>query len=641
MARVLGIGCIEKHANQELIRHANHVEYKGLAELQNRIDGIRSLKTRDQIMPWEVLHIDQSDLLNPRLAEQFRDIIVKEYGAGSDIRHYDYVSNESGPARNITVKFVVYPIVLGRENHRLTDSELLTRIHTNLEFLVKRLGSDRLLIELPNPEELSQHEGLLKLFKDPGGIGNLLGHQKIGLALDLDDLQAWAGQLGIPQVGLPDALPPDRVRKARVGKDRFDLLRDLFEKNRLESLEAVTYNGSDAQDLLEIKSLLRESGATLIDDALSVQYYFPEIDKFRHREIFEGVRYCFQALSNISPYVHRWIARKIEDLTPLLKREPNYAEQTVLNGTAVIEAGAFVSPTATVGAGSIVKRGAVVMEHATVEDGAVIGENVYVAEGARIKGGHIEGNVYVGSGVLIEGNCTIKDGVWIDDGVKVIRNTVIVNLCYIGEGTVIYSASISNGVILERHCELRPGTYIRKDAIFGDHVVFRSEAKNTVIMNGVPLRDPETGEEVVGGSESGHYGYCGDSILGRMVNEGAGDMNSNVKNDWGKTRVTIGGWRFASGLAKFGAIIGDFTTVGCLTVLEPGTLIGRACNVYGAKVRSWLQTATVYAEDQIPSQRWADSLPREQHSLEGRSAAVYRAIRSFEESRTKRVSAYP
>jgi len=641
MARILGIGCIEKHANQELVQHTTHVEYSGLADLQNRIDGIRSFKAHDQIIPWEILHIDQTDILNPRLAEQYRDIIVKEYGARSDIRHYDYVSNESGPARNITVKFVVYPIVLGRKNHHLSGSDLLTRFDSNLEFLVQRLGSERLLIELPHPEELAHHEGLQKLVLDPSGLKKLLGDHEIGLAFDLDNVQAWAQQLRVPSKELADTLPLDSVKKARVGKDHFALLGDLFQGNLLESLEAVTYNGSDAQNLLKIKSLLQESGATLIDDALSVQYYFPDIPEFRHREIFEGVRYCYQALDNISPYVHTWITRKIQDLTPLLDREPNYTEQTVVNGTGVIDAGAYVSPKATVGAGSIVKRGAVVTEHAIVEDGAVIGENVYVAEGAHIKSGHIEANVYVGSGVLIEGNCTIKDGVWIDDGVKVIRNTTIINLCYVGEGTEIFSASISNGVILEKHCELRPGTYIRKDAIFGDHVVFRSEAKNTVIMNGVPLRDPKTGEEVVGGSESGHYGYCGDSILGRMVNEGAGDMNSNVKNDWGNARVTIDGWRFASGLAKFGAIIGDFTTVGCLTVLEPGTLIGRACNVYGAKVRSWLQTATVYAEDQIPSQRWADSLPREQHSLEGRSAAVYRAIRSFEEGRTKRVSAHP
>jgi len=641
MARILGIGCIEKHANQKLIQHTTHVEYNGLADLQNRIDSTRSFRAHDQIIPWEILHIDQTDVLDPRLAEQYRDIIVKEYGARSDIRHYDYASNESGPARNITVKFVVYPIVSGLQTRRLSGSELLTRVDTNLEFLVQRLGSERLLIELPKPEELSHHEGLQKLFMDPGGLSKLLRDHEIGLSLDLDDVQAWAQQLGIQQVDLPDTLPLDRVKKTRVGNDHFDLLGDLFQGNRLESLEAVTYNGSDTQSVLKIKSLLRDSGATLIDDALSVEYYFPEIAEFRHREIFEGVRYCFQALDNISPYVHTWITRKLEDLTPFLDREPNYTEQTVVNGTGVIEAGAFVSPKATVGAGSIVKRGAVVTGDAIVEDGAVIGENVYVAEGAHIKSGHIEGNVYVGSGVLIEGNCTIRDGVWIDDGVKVIRNTAIIDLCYVGEGTEIYSASISDGVILEKHCELRPGAYIRKDAIFADHVVFRSEAKNTVIMNGVPLRDPQTGEDVVGGSESGHYGYCGDSILGRMVNEGAGDMNSNVKNDWGKTRVTIGGWRFASGLAKFGAIIGDFTTVGCLTVLEPGTLIGRACNVYGAKVRSWLQTATVYAEDQIPSQRWADSLPREQHSLEGRSAAVYQVIKSFEESRTKRVSAHP
>ena len=170
MARILGLGCIESSAVKELIRHVNYVEYAGIDDLQTRIDGIRSLNDPDQITPWEVLQIDQFDLFEPHWFGQFRDIIVKEYGAESDVRHYDIVSNASGPARNITVKFVVYPLILGREIHRLPQSDLLKRIHSNLDFLTQRTAHDRLLIALPNPERLLQYEGLRDLFKNSEGF---------------------------------------------------------------------------------------------------------------------------------------------------------------------------------------------------------------------------------------------------------------------------------------------------------------------------------------------------------------------------------------------------------------------------------------------------------------------------------------
>ncbi len=636
MARVIGIGCLEGQADPEMIQHVNYVEYSGLKNLLSRIDAIRSLKALDQINPWEILNANDFSLTIPQLAERHSDIIVKENGANTDIRHYDYVSNRSGPARNTTVKFVAYPVVMKPDEDQLSGTELLAAIRSNLEFLIRSLGRDRVLITLPKPQELSPNSDLESLFRDSNSLRQ--GLEDIGLALALDDLQSWAQHWRMPLQKVSEALSQFRIKKLSLKADQFGLLKDLFQKDRLQALEAVTYIGDQVPEVLQIKKLLHESGATLIDDALSVEYYFPEIGGYKHREIFQGTRYCFQALDRIHRYVHDWMERRLESLTALLDREPNYVEPTVVSATGLIEAGAFVSPSARVGAGSVVKKGAVVMDEAIVEDGAVIGAGVYISQGAHIKGGLVEQNVYIGRGVLIEGNCTIKDGVWIEDRVKEIRNSMIASHCFVGEGTVIYGAAISDGVLLGDHCELRPGTYIRKDTIFGDYVVFRSEAKNTVIMDGVPLRDPQTGEQVVGGSESGHYGYCGDSILGRMVNEGAGDMNSNVKNDWGGARVTVDGWKLSSGLPKFGAIIGDYTTVGCLTVLEPGTLIGRACNVYGAKVRAWLQTATVYAEDQIPRRRWADSLPRERDSLGGRSAAVFRAIKQFEESRTKRIT---
>ena len=94
------------------------------------------------------------------------------------------------------------------------------------------------------------------------------------------------------------------------------------------------------------------------------------------------------------------------------------------------------------------------------------------------------------------------------------------------------------------------------------------ELKNVIIFNSVQVP---------------HYNYVGDSILGYKSHMGAGSITSNVKSD--KTLVVVkdkldSKEEIETGLKKFGAMLGDYVEVGCNSVLNPGTVIGRHCNVY-------------------------------------------------------------
>lgn len=92
-----------------------------------------------------------------------------------------------------------------------------------------------------------------------------------------------------------------------------------------------------------------------------------------------------------------------------------------------------------------------------------------------------------------------------------------------------------------------------------------------------------------------HYNYVGDSILGYKSHMGAGSVTSNVKSD--KTLVTVkdGGTRIPTGLKKFGAMLGDFVEVGCNSVLNPGTVIGRNTIIYPlSSVRGTIPSDSIY-----------------------------------------------
>lgn len=144
------------------------------------------------------------------------------------------------------------------------------------------------------------------------------------------------------------------------------------------------------------------------------------------------------------------------------------------------------------------------------------------------------------------------------------------------------TASINGPTIICRDAEIRHCAFIRGNAIVGEGTVVgnSTELKNVILFNKVQVP---------------HYNYVGDSILGYKSHMGAGSITSNVKSD--KTLVTVhaGELRIETGLKKFGAILGDYVEVGCNSVLNPGTVIGRNANVYPlSMVRGYVPEASIY-----------------------------------------------
>ncbi len=140
-------------------------------------------------------------------------------------------------------------------------------------------------------------------------------------------------------------------------------------------------------------------------------------------------------------------------------------------------------------------------------------------------------------------------GVWVHKTAEVAPTAYLGAPCIIGAGT-----------------EVRHGAFIRGAALVGENCVVGNsvELKNVILFDNVQVP---------------HYNYVGDSILGYKSHMGAGSLTSNVKSD--KTLVVIHGQQeFKTGLKKVGAFLGDFVEVGCNSVLNPGTVIGRGSNVY-------------------------------------------------------------
>lgn len=129
------------------------------------------------------------------------------------------------------------------------------------------------------------------------------------------------------------------------------------------------------------------------------------------------------------------------------------------------------------------------------------------------------------------------------------------------------TASITGPCIIGKDTEVRQCAFIRGKAIIGEGCVVGNscELKNAVLFNKV---------------QTPHFNYIGDSVLGYKSHTGAGAVTSNVKQD--KTPVTVNykGTRVETGLKKFGAMLGDNVEVGCNSVLNPGTVVGRFSNVY-------------------------------------------------------------
>lgn len=135
------------------------------------------------------------------------------------------------------------------------------------------------------------------------------------------------------------------------------------------------------------------------------------------------------------------------------------------------------------------------------------------------------------------------------------------------DATVFASAYIAGPCIIDHGAELRHCAFVRGSAIVGKHAVVGNscELKNVVLFDNV---------------QTPHFNYVGDSILGHKAHMGAGSITSNVKSD--KTLVVVknGAEHIETGRKKFGAILGDYVEVGCNSVLNPGTVVGRHSNIY-------------------------------------------------------------
>ena len=129
------------------------------------------------------------------------------------------------------------------------------------------------------------------------------------------------------------------------------------------------------------------------------------------------------------------------------------------------------------------------------------------------------------------------------------------------------TACLNGPLIIDEEAEIRHCAFVRGNAIVGKGAVVgnSTELKNVILFNKVQVP---------------HYNYVGDSILGYKSHMGAGSITSNVKSD--KTLVTVKGREVCieTGLKKMGAMLGDYVEVGCNSVLNPGTVIGRESNVY-------------------------------------------------------------
>ena len=147
---------------------------------------------------------------------------------------------------------------------------------------------------------------------------------------------------------------------------------------------------------------------------------------------------------------------------------------------------------------------------------------------------------------------------------------------------VAESAYINGPAIIGKNAEVRHCAFIRGNAIVGENAVVgnSTELKNVILFNNVQVP---------------HYNYVGDSILGYKSHMGAGSITSNVKSDKKLVIVKSEDEKIETGLKKFGAMLGDNVEVGCGSVLNPGTVIGKNTNIYPlSSVRGVVKENSIY-----------------------------------------------
>jgi NDP-sugar pyrophosphorylase family protein len=165
---------------------------------------------------------------------------------------------------------------------------------------------------------------------------------------------------------------------------------------------------------------------------------------------------------------------------------------------------------------------------------------------------------------------------------ELIGKPFISNHVFVGRGTVVEQGAVLKGPAwIGENCQIRSGCYVRENVVVGNGVVMGNscEFKNSIIFDEAQVP---------------HFNYVGDSILGFKVHLGAGVILSNVKLDHREISVSVADGTIATGLTKFGAVVGDRTEIGCNAVINPGSLLGRDCIIYpGVNFRGVLPSGSV------------------------------------------------
>ena len=150
------------------------------------------------------------------------------------------------------------------------------------------------------------------------------------------------------------------------------------------------------------------------------------------------------------------------------------------------------------------------------------------------------------------------------------------------DAKVAPTAYINGPAIIGKGAEIRHCAFIRGNALVGEGSVVgnSTELKNVILFNTVQVP---------------HYNYVGDSILGYKAHMGAGSITSNIKSDRSPVTVAMEGEKVETGRIKMGAMVGDHVEIGCNSVLNPGTIIGRNSNVYPlSMVRGFVAENSIY-----------------------------------------------
>ena len=162
------------------------------------------------------------------------------------------------------------------------------------------------------------------------------------------------------------------------------------------------------------------------------------------------------------------------------------------------------------------------------------------------------------------------------------------------DAKVYPSACIEAPTIIGANTEVRHCAFIRGSALIGENCVIGNscELKNVIIFDNVQVP---------------HYNYVGDSILGYYSHMGAGSITSNFKSDKREIVVHDLDENFITGRRKIGAMLGDYVEVGCNSVLNPGTVVGRNTNIYPvSRVRGTIPADSIYKDENTIVQKIAD-----------------------------------